>query len=230
MFSKSIKGFISSSLVFLTASCGMNNHNQSVSSTKSVVDKSNRVFGFQQTGVDSTGNNQTFEFRLCRQKTLPTSAINDPNVCINPYLQNGKPLVVTMEAYKSFQDLETTMMVRGYAKSVAIAAPVTVGLIYGGVVGFYALAFSGGISNTSITAFVLSSLFANHVQAVAEAAVVGEAIGLQFWGRADREGSRDIDAVLGDFYSAKDVPDTTAVVKMLGYQAGIELNPQVESF
>jgi hypothetical protein len=240
MFSTYVKSLLCSCLVLVTAACGTGNQENQGSHVKSIADKNDRVFGLRQTSGDSSGENATFEFRLCRTnetKIISQAALDNSDTCINPFqTSEGAPLVLSSKIFADADAAQSYLSRLGYAKG-AMASLAAVG---GTVVLLGQMPAVVLQTLIPITARVFSPLFvavfssggmgtggwilagALDVTAISSAAGVG---GFTIFGAKDRELSRDIQPIVGDFYSAKTVRD----VKPLLVKFAKTLNFRVDS-
>jgi len=217
-----------SMLVIFTVMISCGTQSYSNSTPNSVIDGNQRIFGL----VTNPANGMA-EFRLCRGTMLPASALNDTNICINPYLTNdGQPLSVTAQNFDDVKSAEKYFKSVGYAKggTIGLAGAAT------GVVAGYVVFGVGSIF--IFPTWTMNALFSTGFGSWEAAQLSlwtlsgagGAAGGFSIWGRDDRETARSFNAVLGDFYAAKQVPDTKQIVKKIAAAAQIAINPATESF
>jgi len=202
---------IVSALSICLVSCG--DQDNASSTTKSIVDGQQYLFG-----VAKNPASGEMEFRLCRGTAIPASALNDTNVCINPYLTNDdQPLTVQVQTVADLASAKRYLRLKGYSKGAA-------GAVLGGVAGYGAgvmLIVGGGLPLSYSVAGWFSGVYSIGLTHL----TMREAGGYD-----DREAARSVEAVLGDFYSAKTVSDTKMVVNKLAQAAEIKVNPAVAKF
>lgn len=188
---------------------------KSISSEKSIVDSSGRIFGL----IPSPGQGASptkFEFRLCNEQAnrRPMElVINDPNVCINPYLDaGGNPLVISGQVFNRIDEAEASLRSRGFRKGAAAAVGgVAVGAAGGLVIGvasgvFIELAFATMVPGTML-------MFAGSSAAGAGA---GGVLSYAIWGATDRDTANNIGAIMGDFNRREKADDVVRVLRNFG--------------
>jgi hypothetical protein len=195
--------------------CGSANKSAPSSQLNSVIDQRGRVFGLVKAEVSDH-----FEFKYCRDTSLPREVLDDPKVCINPFLdEHGEPITLKTETFPDYESAARYLSNRGYVKGAALMVPAAVGAFYAAAVGSAVLLTAGvGLTENVLVATALA------------APAAGGAAGFSIWGRSDREVGRNLEAIFGDFYRAKSVDDSLKLVRRLADVQGYKINPAVTAF
>lgn len=192
--------------------CGFQRQDSPTTTLKSIVDGRSRVFGLVR-----NADADVLEFKLCRGTILPPESLKDPQVCINPYLdESGSPLTFKSERFESYEEAVAYLKRKGYTKGATLVVPAAIGAVYVTAIGVMAL----NVALTTNSAGLLAI----------SAPVAGGVAGFSIWGRTNREDARNLTHVLGDFYQATAVKDSLELVNALAELQGLRVNPSASTF
>ncbi|MEY4630196.1 MAG: hypothetical protein RIQ81_316 [Pseudomonadota bacterium] len=217
-------------LLALVVALGSCKTRDSASSEKSIVDSEGRVFGL----IASPGQGKTptkFEFRLCKplaSRRPIATVINDPNVCINPYLDVvAQPLVISGETFNRIDEAEASLKSRGFRKGAfAAVGGAAVGVVGGVVFGIA----SGGAVCIAYGMTIESATMVTVAGSTAVGGGGGGMLGYSVWGANDRDAANNIGAILSDFQRPEKVKDVVRILRTFGEQMSWRVVPEVDQF
>lgn len=236
MFRRHIKNLVCSSLVFVTTACGVSRPQTDGSSIKSIVDGNDNVFGLLMTKPRASEQDVGFEFQLCKKKQSTIL----PETCINPFqTSEGTPLTLSYKIFADAQEAQTYLRRVGYAKgavaTVAAGAATAAAIVY--IPGAaYAATAVGGFGRPLFLALFGNG--ANGIGGIVLSYVFGTALtvggagygGYEVGGASDRELSRNIPAITGDFYRSTTVRDVKPMLVRFAKTLDLKVDSRVSEF
>lgn len=217
-------------LLALVVAIGSCKSRHSSSSEKSIVDSEGRIFGL--IASPGQGENPTkFEFRLCNAQASRRPlqmVINDPTVCVNPFLDVvARPLVISGQTFQRIDDAEESLRSRGYRKGAFAAVTGVAAGVAGGVVFGLASGVSVAVAyGTTIETGTMITLAGS----TAVGAGSGGILGYSIWGANDRDAANNIGAIMSDFSRAKKANDVVRILRTFGEQMNWLVAREVDRF